>query len=212
MYVVEIVSDINILKQNIKEVNRDILKFYKLTDSSVDELIQTHILIRNTSSNKTQKLKNLFIKRESLQLKLNQQRLKLKESLDLLFCLILSQLNMTFYLLHYFDFRGRIYPISSVGVTYNKIIRSLLSMPQLTINKHDIMQSTYYLKFMSELCPLHPYLINSKLVNTQNLNQIDDFGWYTIANYLLEIGKLRKTKLLKKKNHITLNEFLLEGI
>jgi hypothetical protein len=174
--------------------------------------MQTHSLIQNINSNKTQKLKNLFIRRESLQLKLNQQRLKLKESLDLLFCLILSQLNTTFYLLHYFDFRGRIYSVSSVGVTYNKIIRSLLSMPQQTINKYDIMRSTYYLKFMSELHLPLPYLINSKLINAQNLSQIDDFGRYTIANYLLEIGKLHKTKLLKKKNHITLDEFLLEGI
>lgn len=205
LYIYELLEEINSLKQMIKINNSNLFKLKTVDKMSSEELILNKQPIKDEHH---RPWKTLFQQTESLQLKLNKLRLRLKEAVDNLACLLLIDLDRSFYILHYYDFRGRIYPTSLIGVTYNKIIRSLLSVPDSKVGDDDIIESEFYLKFSKEIGTLP----NIKLTSEYDFNILPNINKYIIANYLLEIGKLHKEKLLASKNFITLNEFLLEGI
>ena len=61
-----------------------------------------------------------------LKLRLSSLVSKYNESVFISLVLAVLSLNKPFFIAHYYDFRGRIYPVSMVSPTYNKYIRGLI--------------------------------------------------------------------------------------
>jgi hypothetical protein len=122
-------------------------------------------------------------------------------------------LNQTIYIAYYYDFRGRIYPRSVLGPTYNKYIRLILynNIKLTKIQILEILNSNYFKKYFIQIGNTYNLIIDKESYSLDN-NKLSPFKKYIISHYLLEIGKINKVSLLKGEEFISLNFFINEGI
>jgi hypothetical protein len=110
-------------------------------------------------------------------------------------------LNFPIYTAHYYDFRGRMYPKSTISFMYFKAIRAFFKTSHTTPNYDNIRKSNYYNKILMQKVFL------STEFELMGLNDIDR---YFLNVVFLELGKLRK-KFITGLG-LELKDFVSEGI
>lgn len=113
---------------------------------------------------------------------------------------------------YYYDFRGRIYPVSMLNPVFNKIIRNFFIIKEAEDFQklyNDIKKSQYYkvcAKYFLKKTIVSKLNIFNKLV--LKLSEIDE---YIIFNIVLSVGTLNKNKIYQTAG-VGVMEFLQEGI
>jgi len=112
-----------------------------------------------------------------------------------------------FYTAYFRDFRGRIYPYSSIHPMSNKVAR-LFAIPGSIARAQKTKNSHIYVKrVLYEIGP-----ISTIIAERFNLNRgSNQYDWFCIVNILYELGKLFKNDLLLK-NKAGLNDFVSLGL
>ena len=109
-------------------------------------------------------------------------------------------LNYPVYLPHFLDFRGRVYPNSSMGFTNLKFIRALFQLKS-ELKNDELKNSQYFKKIINENVSIDHYFSN------KIKNEIDK---YFLIVLLLELGKINKGRITKAEGNI-LNDFINLG-
>jgi len=213
-YINELQIDIECLKKEVKTLEKEKMKYrddyFYFNDNELNEDKEA---AKTLNSETYKNIKRKIDKILSIKKLINSLVSKLNNVLYKFITVKLIQLDKIFYIAHYYDFRGRIYPRSMVAVTYNVYLRIILKLnSNLPLNKKSkIEESRYYKKFLKGVGKVDKFNIDSKeySIGSQFIN---NFTRYLVAHYLLEIGKINKTKLINQKGFITLNGFLKEGV
>jgi len=132
-------------------------------------------------------------------------------TLNFIYIHYLFTLNIkTFYLSYYYDFRLRIYSKSPVGPTLNKLVRSFIITD---INECDYtgMLNSY----MAEVYLNQAVVTKNAVIGCLKLRDGDvNYRLKLLLGilYLIELGKIHKTKLLGEGVSVTVDEFVGEGL
>ena len=146
-----------------------------------------------------------FLKEEFNILKL--QNLGIEKDIQRLYYVLIAEriryLPYPLYIPHYYDFRGRMYPNSSVSFMYLKLMRPFFkTKPLLNYNLHVIINSSYYKLIMS-----HTILFKHGIIPSV----LSDIDKYFITILFLEIGKLKKSNLIVEGG-TSLQDFIDMGV
>lgn len=114
--------------------------------------------------------------------------------------------------MYYYDFRGRIYPVSMLNPVFNKVIRHFFLIKEGFEYKNiykDILKSQYYRissKYFLEKDIFSELLILEKC--EEDLSLIDR---YILFNLVLTAGTVNKKKIYKDSG-VHIIDFLKEGV
>lgn len=149
-----------------------------------------------------EELYSIEVQGTSLIKKLKELEEDFQESEHLIYAYKSLEIGNSFYIAHYYDFRGRIYPHSPVHPMYNKNLRLIIELDR-SFNSYNLENSRYYRNFNS---------IPIDLTSTLGLNLTNEFDTFIFKTILLELGKINKTKLISKTNGLSLKDFIGEGL
>jgi hypothetical protein len=132
-------------------------------------------------------------------------------TLNFIYIHYLFTLNIkTFYLSYYYDFRLRIYSKSPVGPTLNKLVRSFVI---IDINDYDykgMLNSHMAEVYLNQVVVTKNTVIKCLKLRDGDVNYRLKLLLGVI--YLIELGKLHKTKLLGEGISVTVDGFIGEGL
>lgn len=164
-------------------------------------------------------LLSLYKKKKKISLELK----NLKKKLQQLFYFLVAEEGILvegeFFIGHYFDFRGRLYPKSLIHPMYNRLLRSVVEIQTDAVSWEDSgalgphsseenlekYSNNYKKKFLSEAKLTS--LLNKKIEDYGELSEKNLFLLYTV---FLEAGKLFKLSLMKE-GVISLQSFIAKG-
>lgn len=108
-----------------------------------------------------------------------------------------------FYVSHYYDFRGRVYPASSASFMYLKAIRPFFRSRDCDSPAADLFGSRYF-----------KFVLNSRALLPRELAEktAADVDAYYALVLLSELGKLRKSKIMDQNGSVTFDSLVNEGI
>jgi hypothetical protein len=113
-----------------------------------------------------------------------------------------KSLSYPIYHSFFYDFRGRLYPYSTIGFAYLKNIRPYFTLKQeQSLQLSELEKSTYYNKIINS----HPKLTTKTLAHLKT--NLDKYLTYVCY---MEIGKLFK-KTINSESGITANQFIELG-
>lgn len=109
------------------------------------------------------------------------------------------------YLPYFYDFRGRIYPNSLVGPTFNKLFRFIyLGLPLCDLKwkkfKIRIVDSLYYKNIIKYEGYLKSLFTEDSVIN------------YLLLILLVDIGKIYKSSLTDKDYGVNMEDFIIKGL
>lgn len=100
-----------------------------------------------------------------------------------------SGIKLPFYIPHFYDFRGRMYPDSAAGFMYLKLLRPyyVVEAKSRLISRLRALLKSFYFKKINELNIILP----ANLLKKKN-----PLHRFYLTTLLLEVGKLNKKKLI----------------
>ena len=196
-------------KKDVNEFNELLIE--SLQDSPSNKSRDIHFTIVTARNKKKKLLKELhsaYSEADKADI-LNSQLDKLLKRLSWFYEIDYTQKYFKhFYSSYYTDFRGRIYPSTSLGVTNNKYYRSVVKLESQ--QSKDLPTDSDYLD------DLFTEINNSKIIKDilteYKINSRKDT--YYFITCLIEIGKNYKTSILlhKREDFISLEDIVLKGI
>lgn len=178
----------------------DVTKSDKLTKGSgvsIQQVVKRFRAYKHQIDERRLKISNLSKERDT--------------ALNFIYIHHLFTLNIkTFYLSYYYDFRLRIYSKSPVGPTLNKLVRSFII---IDVNEYDYtgtLDSHMAKVYLNQVVVTKNAVIKCLKLNGGDINYRLKLLLGVI--YLIELGKIHKTKLLGDGISVTVDGFITEGL
>ncbi len=173
--------DTNLYLKTQKEIEAKVFNFSDSIEFSIEK--SNHKSVKKINSEDSDEIyKEIFD--DSLLFQLKGKNIKLDWLIQKLYYFAVAEkakdIKYPIYIPYYYDFRGRLYPKSSIGYTYMKFLRPSYIIMYECVEDIDITKSIYYNKIINSNIELKSELFDK---NINNLNK------YYLIIHLIELGK-----------------------